>query len=235
MFLLFPDGHLLSRRWRPVAWLGAVSFVCLWTVCCSRPGRLDSAFAVPQAGWDRPLQYLLVASIALPMLMAPGWLRGSFDIAVAVRWSAQIRWFLTPSRSCVAFVGGAALIDGTTGVDIPDYIFLCVLWLVPVSVGVAILRYRLYEIDVIIRKTLVYAAAGGDARGGLPRWDLTDRVGVPVRHRPIGRARGHALDPGGGRRLPAASRSHPARSRPPLLPPQRTTPLRHSKPSTPHA
>ena len=160
VFLLFPDGHLPSRRWRPIAWVGGVSFVCLWVGALLSPGRLDSPlqrFHKP-VGIDQ-LQYLQVAIIALPMLIAAG------VVAVVVRYRrgnlverAQLRWFVVAVCFLVAFTVVTALIEGITGATLPDFVFLCVLWLVPASVGIAILRYRLYEIDVIIQKTLVYTA-----------------------------------------------------------------------------
>ena len=157
--LLFPDGHLPSRRWRPVVWVGAVSLACAWTGLLLAPGRLDA----PLHRFHNPLgiqgfQYLAVAGVAIPFVMIAGLVAG------VVRYRRgdpverlQLRWFVASVCAFAASVVLSAVIEGLTGVSTPDYVFLAVLWLVPASVGVAILRYRLYEIDVIIRKTLIYA------------------------------------------------------------------------------
>ncbi len=158
--LLFPDGRLLSRRWRPVAWLGVAALACLSTGVMLGVGRLDP----PLHRYHNPFnidgfQYLIVAGVALPVVMGLGIVSG------IVRYRRgdpierlQLRWFVTAVCGFGLFVVITVLLQVITGIGLPDFVFLAALWLVPVSVGIAILRYRLYGIDLIIRKTLVYAA-----------------------------------------------------------------------------
>jgi len=94
--LIFPDGHLPSRRWRPVAWLGAVALACLWTSVMFGAGRLDP----PLDRFHNPFgidgfQYLVVAGVALPVVMGLGIVSG------VVRYRRgdpierlQLRWFV---------------------------------------------------------------------------------------------------------------------------------------------
>jgi hypothetical protein len=90
---------------------------------------------------------------------------------------------LLPSAAFGALVVSTAVFEGITGIGTPDFVFLAGLWLIPASVGIAILRYRLYEIDVIIRKTLVYAALAATLAlmylGGisLTTWALRSVIG----------------------------------------------------------
>ena len=157
--LLFPDGRLLTRRWRPVAWLGAVSLACLWIGVMFAPSDIDA----PLSRFRNPFgiegaQYLLAAAVLLPVVMVLGIVSGVLRYRRGGQVERlQIRWFLTAVIAFAACVVGGAVLSAATGVETPDYIFLTLLLMVPVSVGVAILRYRLYEIDVLIRKTLVYA------------------------------------------------------------------------------
>ena len=180
--LLFPDGRLLSRRWRPVAWLGVAALACLWTGVMLGVGRLDP----PLHRYHNPFdidgfQYLIVAGVALPVVMGLGIVSG------IVRYRRgdpierlQLRWFVTAVCGFGLFVVITVLLQVITGIGLPDFVFLAALWLVPVSVGIAILRYRLYEIDVIIRKTLVYAALAATLADGLPGWYLADHLGVSL-------------------------------------------------------
>ena len=157
--LLFPDGRLLTRRWRPVAWLGAVSLGCFWVGVMFAPSDIDA----PLSRFRNPFgidgaQYLLAAGVLLPIVMVLGIVSGVLRYRRGgLVERLQIRWFLTSVIAFAACVAGGAVLSAAAGIETPDAVFLTLLLMVPVSVGIAILRYRLYEIDVLIRKTLVYA------------------------------------------------------------------------------
>ncbi len=157
--LLFPDGRLLTRRWRPVAWLGGVSLTCLWIGVMLAPGHIDP----PLERFRNPIgidgaQYLLAAGLLVPVVMVLGIVSGVLRYRRGGHVQRlQIRWFLTAVIAFAVCVVGSAVLSAAAGIETPDWVFLLLLLMVPASVGVAILRYRLYEIDVLIRKTLVYA------------------------------------------------------------------------------
>ena len=160
--LLFPNGELLSRRWRPVAWLVAANT----TLACVAVG----AFLWPYRGlrllaWDQNEAIappaLTVLNIAFPILMV-GILAAALHLVLRFRRARgeerqQLKWVAYGAGLLAATaVGGYA-----TGFD-DDSLFLVVVNTVgilalPVTTGVAVLKYRLYDIDRIINRTLVYA------------------------------------------------------------------------------
>jgi signal transduction histidine kinase len=167
--LLFPDGRLPSRRWRSLAWLAAgfIGFVSL--VFLFDPGPVGPT-SVPN-----PVGIEALRSVA-QFLDGPGYLGllllGLVSVGSQVlrfRRAAgmerqQIKWFAFG----VVLLALSFLVDAITGIlgvrggvlldtVIPAVGFTAV----PVGAGIAILKYRLYEIDVVISKTLVYLLLAG--------------------------------------------------------------------------
>jgi hypothetical protein len=157
--LYFPTGRLLSPRWRLVAWAGAAFMVLAIVGNGLRPdavevsgiGVVRNPLAVPSAAH---LGGVLI-TLALPFLVLG---IGGAVAAVVVRFRraggverAQLKWFtfavaLTP----LPFIANDA------APRIANALFAVILPLVPVSIGIAISRYRLYDIDRLINRTLVY-------------------------------------------------------------------------------
>jgi hypothetical protein len=172
LFLLFPNGRLPSRRWRPVGWLAVAAIVTLGCGVAFMPGPLpdypqirnpvgltllEGSFLVGEVG---PLLYLsLVASTVL----------SASSMVVRFRQAVgeerqQIKWF--------AFAAGFAALgwvvltlayakdEGTESLllVVAQLLQLLSLLGIPLAVGIAILKYRLYDIDIIINRTLVYGS-----------------------------------------------------------------------------
>jgi hypothetical protein len=161
--LLFPEGHPPSHRWRPVGWLGGLfigltvvsSMILLW------PERGPALVT----GDESPSYVVLVLInfIALPMLFVAG--LGAV-ISLVVRFSRargverqQIKWFASATALTLVWIllFGQASLRGLPGI-IVDLSALLVIPSIPVATGIAILRYRLYDIDLIINRTLVYGS-----------------------------------------------------------------------------
>ena len=159
--LLFPNGELLSRRWRPVAWLVAANT----TLACVAVG----AFLWPYRGlrllaWDQNEAIappaLTVLNIAFPILMV-GILAAALHLVLRFRRARgeerqQLKWVAYGA----GLMAATAVVGYATGFD-DDSLFLVVVNTVgilalPVTTGVAVLKYRLYDIDLIINRTLVY-------------------------------------------------------------------------------
>jgi hypothetical protein len=237
LILLFPDGRLPSRRWRPLAWLSGAVMVLASVSVTTAPGPLPSYPEVSNPlgleGHSVAVQALLGATVLLPICI----LASAFSLVWSYRHSGrevrlQIKW--------VAFA--ASLVGITYAVTLVCGLFLAPdaltaeqgvpLWLallqnavlmsyagVPVAVGFAVLRYRLYDIDILINRTLVYGSltvllasvrrGRGRSAGHLAR---PQRPGVHPRGR-----RFHASHSGDVQ--PAATSGAGVR-RPALLPPQ---------------
>jgi TRAP-type C4-dicarboxylate transport system permease small subunit len=166
LFLLFPSGRLASRRWRPVVGLVAVvtfAYVA-GTLLKAGPlyyfplvdnplgvegGRSVTGSIVDASGFLAiALILVAVASLVARFRRARGLERQQF------KWLASAAALLFLSTPVQPLLGGVEL----AGLAVGDALFGVLISLVPIAVGIAILRHRLYDIDLVIRRTLVYAA-----------------------------------------------------------------------------
>lgn len=166
LLLLYPTGTFLSPRWR---WLAAVALVgtVLWVVgAVFRPGDLDPTSLPGLANpigapppWDSLVAALPAISnaIAVPMvLVAAGGLAVRYRRADALV-KAQIRWFAVVSGIVAIGLAISAPNSGPVA-DIGFAIGVGALPLLPIAIGIAITRYRLYDIDRLINRALVYGS-----------------------------------------------------------------------------
>jgi hypothetical protein len=166
ILLLTPTGSLPSPRWRWFAWLAAAvpaAFVVSWLLGMpqSEPdsplGAVRNPFAIP--GLAGPLQVVYgVASpvTALTMVAAAGSLVLRFRRARGVE-RQQLRWltFAAALAPLAVLVTAAGIL--TDQPTVAGWAIGLYLALLPLAIGAAILRYRLYDIDRIISRTLAYA------------------------------------------------------------------------------
>jgi hypothetical protein len=178
-FLFYPDGRLPSRRWRSVAW--AVVIAC--GVSCI-VGAFTPGAVLGIRGTRNPLADAELADGLAPLLsLASVLLVGIFILCAAslvIRFrrshgverqqiklfafsASMIAAFLLMGNALEAFAGGA---DDGLGDRIAIIVFPIVLSGIPLAVGVAILRYRLYDIDRIISRTLAYGVLTAVLAGG---------------------------------------------------------------------
>jgi signal transduction histidine kinase len=160
-FLLFPDGHLPSPRWRPFA-RATVVLAVLWSIsfameghdytdALNRPSPNPYAIRglVPFFDGARlvlGLLFIVVMGVAVASLVLR-FRRGNGEEREQIKWlmfagAATVIWFALP------------LDHGSGGWA--DFFQGFILALIPVSIGVAILKYRLYDVDLVIRKTVVF-------------------------------------------------------------------------------
>ena len=161
--MLFPDGHPPSNRWRPVAWLGAlsISLTVVSSMILLGPER-GPALVTGNESPSHVVQ-VLVDFIAVPMLFVAG-LGAVISLFVRVRQARrderqQIKWFVSAAALTLVWITvfGQSTLRGLPGA-IVALSSLLVIPSIPIATGIAILRYRLYDIDLIINRTLVYGS-----------------------------------------------------------------------------
>jgi hypothetical protein len=161
--LLFPDGRLPSPRWRPVAWLSVVPIALLcgpiailhWPL--RGPALVDpQTFNTPTPGALAVLSPLVGSLMLLCGLACALALLLRFRRARGVE-RQQLKWFVF--AAAVTFIAWWGLDQlGAHGVQLGLAGVLTVFLsaAIPAAAGIAIVRYRLYDIDRIINRTLVY-------------------------------------------------------------------------------
>ena len=166
--LYFPDGRLLSPRWRPVVWLAIFVSGAAVVIWAFYPGK------VGYFAWDitNPLGLaaLRPAIAGLEVVMAVlflGFLLSSV-VSLVVRFRRsqgqerqQMKWLTYAAATVVGMVLLTTLLEAANLVFLSEMAGLAADLLIagiPVGVGIAVLRYRLYDIDVVINRTLVYGS-----------------------------------------------------------------------------
>jgi signal transduction histidine kinase len=165
--LLFPNGKLPSRRWRLFALLMGVLAVAAIVVDAFPPANLTitSGGELQNATLLATDQNDLLAILAgfLQLLLAAGALVSIAGMIVRYRSATaevrhQLKWFLFAVAILVAALITTTFASSNTGSSFAATFFVVAALGLPVATGVAILKYRLYDIDVVISRTLVYGS-----------------------------------------------------------------------------
>ncbi len=164
--LVFPTGRLLSRRWRPVVWIAVVAAIAtiLGGAFNSRQDPTLMVTGVRPVIAPPPLRQIADVLTAALILLAAAVLAAVVSLGLRYRRAGtevrhQIKWLLFAVS--VYGLGFAATVPGLVlNYQAPWLQAVAVfgLLLIPVSAAVAVLKYRLYDIDVVISRTLVYGA-----------------------------------------------------------------------------
>jgi hypothetical protein len=174
LLLVYPDGHFPSPRWRWVAYMCGLAVVACIVVSALSPGPMnDSGFPHHQNPFGIQALKPLFNVIQFAVLLIPlSTIAAMISLVVRFRRAGrierlQIKW-LAAAGGLAGMLYAALLVLSAVlvphGDQDPEWLLdIQAIWfvslaLIPVSIGVAVLRYRLFEIDVIIRRTLIYAA-----------------------------------------------------------------------------
>lgn len=159
LILLFPTGSLVSPVWKPIAWLVGISLGVSAIAVSLEPGPLEN---VPFA--DNPFG-IEAADAFLEVIGAIGGIASVFCVMAAIasmvvryrraRGDArlQIKWFVFAATLSFSFI---LISNFVLGGELGHIAWTVGPLSLPVTAGIAVLRYRLYEIDRIINKSLVY-------------------------------------------------------------------------------
>src|SRR5215218_1214021 len=175
LLLLFPDGRLPSRRWRPLAWLSGAVLVLASVGVMLSPGPLQglggvrNPFGLEGQQWLTSAGYTFLPLLPLCMLASAlslvlrfrrsrgeerqqiKWIAFSASVVVVVYLIAMVASLLSPAETWFAGTSPAWL-------SLLQSAALLSLTAVPIAVGIAVLRYRLYDIDILINRALVYGS-----------------------------------------------------------------------------
>jgi signal transduction histidine kinase len=175
LFLLFPNGRLPSRRWRPALWLTIAGPAVAIVSFALTPGRLTGAFAdLTSVTVMNPLGINAMAgplnaltkvggfACVIAAVLAGASVLARFHVASG-ETRQQIKWLAFVAAAfavefAVTLVGAGLLGQEAIGNVGFFLMFLTLALGIPIACGIAILKYRLYEIDVVINKTIVYGA-----------------------------------------------------------------------------
>ncbi len=172
LILLFPDGRLPSRRWRPLAWLSGAVIALLSVGIVLSPGPLNglkgvrNPFGLEQYPWV--IDIFLAVLALLPLCI----LASALSLVLRYRRSGgevreQIKWIafaaMVVGMLYVIDIGASLLLTPTTAsgeeppwLKVLDQVGFISYTGVPIAVGFAVLKYRLYDIDLLINRALVY-------------------------------------------------------------------------------
>jgi hypothetical protein len=174
MILLFPDGRLPSRRWRPFALFAGAVIVLINVSFVLAPGPLDehpgvqNPFGLEQFPWISGAVMVMVLMLPLCILVS------AFSLVLRYRRSngemrEQIKWlafagsfvgltYLVTLVSGLLFSPDSYITNGTPPlwVSLSQQLSYVSFASVPIAIGFAVLKYRLYDIEIIINRALVY-------------------------------------------------------------------------------
>jgi hypothetical protein len=175
LLLLFPNGRLPSRRWRPLSWLSGAVIVLLGVDSVLAPGELTDLEGVRNPFGLEGAPWLVDAEIVLLLLFVGCILASAVSLILRYRHSGgevrqQIKWIALAGSVVgllLSTVLGLIIVSevmrgsgDSTPLWLQGLLFVMLLSFtgVPVAIGFAVLKYRLYDIDLLINRTLVYGS-----------------------------------------------------------------------------
>jgi signal transduction histidine kinase len=162
--LVFPEGRLLSRRWRLLVWLPLVLAAMAWVSSWLDPTPFGDAHrhVANPVGLPGAHGVVIVLGSVFSLGLVPSMVAGVVSLGVRYRRAdsdvrQQLKWFIAAvavSVTAMLFFLATLSPAGLVAIAIG-------LTTLPVSIGIAVLKYRLYDIDVVINRTVLFATMAG--------------------------------------------------------------------------
>ena len=155
--LLFPDGRLLTQRWRIVGWLAAVlAFLSILASWLSLANLDLFGRVIPSDFWSS-------MSVNFNLLVLPLTIAALISLVLRFirakeRERQQIKWLTYGTAIMALLIVGSFFVLNNPDSPTSAMIFDLAIMLLPLSIGISILRNQLYDIDRLINRTLVYGA-----------------------------------------------------------------------------
>jgi len=164
--LIFPTGNLLSPRWRIVPAFAIVTLItnAIGTTFSSEPvGAIDAQSPLAADAFGGVLDALQAAGSIAAVAAILG-----AAVSLVVRWRragqverAQLKWLIAVASVGAGAISASILVSGGPLGDALFALFLAACIALPFAIGIAVLRYRLFDIDHIISRTIGYAVVTG--------------------------------------------------------------------------
>ena len=162
--LYFPDGHLLSPRWRPVLWLAVSYSVVTAVITAFAPGEVSDVAGVTNPLGVEALRSAFGTVDAFMVWSFPVVILACIASLVVRFWRSrdeecqQMKWLTYSVAALLAMILLTNVLDAADSAlyAVADILTSVVFAGIPVATGFAVLKYRLYDIDVVINRTLVY-------------------------------------------------------------------------------
>src|SRR5260221_9649916 len=155
--LLFPDGRLLTQRWRIVGWLAAVlAFLSMLASWLSLANLDLFGKVIPSDFWSS-------MSVNFNLLVLPLTIAALISLVLRFirakeRERQQIKWLTYGTATMAVLIVGSFFVLNNPDSPTSAMIFDLAIMLLPLSIGISILRNQLYDIDRLINRTLVYGS-----------------------------------------------------------------------------
>ena len=176
LLLLFPDGHLLTPRWRWLAWPSAIGLLVGSMAILFDPGLMtDGSFPNTENPVGIEALSTVIQAARSALIVVPFAILGA-AVSLILRYRRsrgterlQMKWLVAAAGAVAAIYAIVMTLSAVlpSGADTPDWlrvlqtVALISFGLIPVSIGFAVFQYRLYDIDLIIRRTLTYSCVAG--------------------------------------------------------------------------